>query len=82
MHIGFSLVILHSSEKFDSSLDKLIIFLEESANTFALSFRSCAGIWYIPAALLVLRLSKMFLITSSDKFDNSKSLDTLHEVLA
>ena len=36
-------------------------------------------IWNLkfPVALLILRLHKIFLITCSDTFDNSKSLDTI-----
>ena len=79
LNIGFDLAILHSSGKVDNFIH--IVFLKGTANTSALSLRSSAGIWSIPAALLVSRLSKIFL-TSSDTFENSKSLDTLHEVLA
>ena len=79
---GFNLAILHSSGKVDNFIDKLIIFLKGRANASAPSLRNFAGIWFIPAALMVSRLSKNFLITSSDSFDNSKSLDTLHEALA
>ena len=82
LNIGFNLGILHSSEKVYNFIDKFIIFLNGRTNTSAPSLRTFDGIWSIPAALLVSRLSKIFLITFSDKFENSKSLDTLHEVLA
>ena len=82
LNIGFNLAILHSSGKVDNFIDKFIIFLKGRANTSALSLRNFAGIWSIPVASLVSRLSKSFLITSSDTFENSKSLNTLHEVLA
>ena len=79
--IAFNLAILHSSGKVDIFIDKFIVFLKGRANTVP-SLRNLARIWSIPVALLVSALSKTFLITSSDMFDNSKSLDTLHEVLA
>ena len=81
-NIGFNLAILHSSEKFGNFIDKFIILPKGRANTSAPSLRKFAGIWSIPAALLVLRLSKILLTSYSDTFGNSKSLDTLHEVLA
>ena len=81
MNIGFNLAILHSSGQIDNFIDKFIIFLKGGANTSAPSLRNFAGIRSIAAALLVSRLSKIFLITSSDPFENSTSLDTLHEVL-
>ena len=56
--------------------DKFIVFLNRRANTSASSLRN------FPATFLVSGLSKIFLITFSDTFDNSKSLDTLHEALA
>ena len=74
LNIGLNLAILLFSEKADSFIVKFIIFLQGRANISA--------IWSIPAALLVSRLNKTFLITSPDTFDNSKSLVTLHEVLA
>ena len=80
LNIGFNLAILHSSGKVDNFIDKFILFLKGKANTSAQSLRNFAGIWSIPAALLASWLSKIFL-TSSDTFENSKSLDTLHKVL-
>ena len=44
--------------------------------------RGRTGIWSIPVALMLSRLSKIFVITFPDTFDSSKSLNTLHEVLA
>ena len=82
LNAGFNLVILHSFGKVDNFIHKIIIFLNGRANTSALSLRNFAGIWSIPAALLVSRLGKIFLTSSSDTFKNSKSLDTLHKVLA
>ena len=79
--IGFNLTILHSSGKVDCFINKFIIFFKGRANILAPSFRNVAGIWSISAALLVSRLSKIFLITSSDNFDSTKLLDLLHEVL-
>ena len=58
-------------------MDKFIIFLKGKANTSAPSLRNFAGIWSIPRALMVSWLNKIFLISSSDKLENSKSLDTL-----
>ena len=57
-------------------LISLLSFSKEEPS--ALSLRNFTGILSIPAALLVSWLKKIFLITSSDTFDNSKSLDTLH----
>ena len=82
LNIGFNSTILHSSGKVDNFTDKFIIFLIRRANTTAPSLRNVAGIWSVLAALLVSRLGKIFSITSSDTFQFSKSLDTLHEVFA
>ena len=82
LNIGFNLATLHSSGKVDNFIDKFIIFLKQRVNTSALSYRNVAGIESIPVALLVSRLGKIFLISSSDTFENSKSLGTLHEALA
>ena len=73
--------MFHSYGKVDSFVDQFITFLKGRANTFGLPLRIFAGIWF-PAVLLVLRLSKIFLITSSETFDNLKLLDTLNEVLS
>ena len=81
LNIGFNLVILHSSAKIDNFIDKFNIFSKGRTNTSAPSLRNFVGIGSIPAALLVSRLSKIFLTSSSDTFGKSKSLDTLHEVL-
>ena len=72
-------------QQFCTRLGRLInflLFLKGRANTSAPSLRNFAGIWSIPAILLASRLSKIFLKASSDRFENSKALDTLHEVLA
>ena len=82
LNAGFNLVILHSSGKVDNFIHKIIIFLNGRANTSALSLRNFAGIWSIPVALLVSRLSKIFLTSSSDTFENYKLLDMFHEILA
>ena len=63
-------------------MDKLIIFLKRRANIFTLSSKNLTGIWSIPRALLVSRLGNNFVRTSSEKFDNLKLLDILHDVLA
>ena len=76
LNIDFNLAILHSSGEFDNLISKFMIFLEGKANTTAPSLST------VPAALLASRLSKVFLINYSDTFENSKSVDTLHEVLA
>ena len=81
LNIGFNLAILHSSGNIDNFIDKFII-PKGRANTSALSLRNFAGIWSIPVALPVSRLSKVFLTSCSDTFEYSKSLGTLHEVLA
>ena len=81
LNIGFNLAILHSSGKADGFIDKFIIFPKGRANTSAPPLRYFTGIWSIAAALLVCRLNKIFLTPSSDTFENSKLLDTLHEVL-
>ena len=70
LNIGFNLAISHYSGKVDNFIDKFIIFVKGRANILASSLRSFAGIWSIPVALLVSRLSKIFLITSSDTFEN------------
>ena len=73
LNIDFNLAILHSSGNVDNFIEKFVVFLKGRVNSSDLSIRSFAGIWSIPVALLVSRLSKIFLITSSDTFDNSKS---------
>ena len=70
-NIGFNLATLQSSGKVDSFIDKFITFLKGKANTSALSIRHFARIWSIPVALLIWRLSKIFLTTSSDTFEKS-----------
>ena len=80
-HERVNLVVLYSSGKVDNFIDKFIILRKGRANTSAPSFRNFAVIWSIPEALLVSRLWKIYLGTFSDMFDNSKSLDTLQEVL-
>ena len=82
LNISFNLAILHSSGKVGSFNDKFIISHKGRANTSAPSLRNFACIWSIPPALLKSRLSKIFLTSFSDTFENSKSLDTLHEVFA
>ena len=81
-NIGFNLAILHSSAKDDRFIDEFIIFLKRISNNLAQSFGNIAGTWSIPVTLLVLRLSKIFLIISSGTSDNSRSLDMLHKFLA
>ena len=81
LNIGFNLAILHFSGKVDNFIDKFI-FLKGRASTSAPSLRNFAGIWSIPSALLVSRLCKIFLTSSLDTFEISKSLDMLPEVLA
>ena len=71
LNIGFNLAILHSSGNVDDFINKFIIFLKGRVNTSAPFLKNVPGIWSIPVALLLSRLSKTFLITSSDAFDNS-----------
>ena len=80
-NIGLNLAILRSSGKLNNFIDKFIIFLNGRANTSAPFLRNFAETSFIPAALPESRRSKIFLITSSNTFENSKSLGTLHEVL-
>ena len=73
LSLGFNLAILHSSQKANSFIDKLIIFLKGRANTYALSLRNFAGLW--SSSLTGIETQQNLLITASDTLDNSKSLD-------
>ena len=78
MNISCNLAILDSPGKIDSFIEKFTISLNGRGNTIGLSFRCLAGIWSIPAAVLVSRLSKI-LITSSGTSD--KLLDVLRSLV-
>ena len=68
LNIGFNLAILRFSGKVDNFIDKFLIFLKGRVNTSAPSLRNFDEISSIPPTLIVLRLSKIFLINSSDTF--------------
>ena len=74
----FNLAVLHSSQKLNRFINNfLIIFLKERANTSAPPFRNLV----FSSVFTVIKVKQLFLISSSDRFDNSKSLDALHKVV-